>query len=69
MGSVVWHVLFCISGKFESLKKIIIIINVVVVVRILESKESAYFCMQKRIVKVISSVGIPRLPLLLGEFF
>lgn len=67
MGSVVWHVLFCISGKFESLKKIII--NVVVVVRILESKESAYFCMQKRIVKVISSVGIPRLPLLLGEFF
>lgn len=67
MGSVVWHVLFCISGKFESLKKIII--NVVVVVRILESKESAYFCMQKRIVKVISSVGIPRLPLPLGEFF
>lgn len=66
MGSVVWHVLFCISGKFESLKKFII--NVVVV-RILESKESAYFCMQKRIVKVISSVGIPRLPLLLGEFF
>lgn len=30
MGSVFWHVLFCISGKFESFKKIIIIVIVVV---------------------------------------